>query len=539
MRYDEDRERGGAVHSPGLTLSRRRLLRAAGNTVALSVLPLAGGKGFVPASSAAERPEEPDMPSAGIKTAADLPVSDVMTRLSTYMSEARNRPLPGEVLERTKWALLDTFAATVSGAQLPAGQAAIKFVRGYGGKPVSTVVADETMCGPIEAALVNGVMGHADETDDVVRGPWHPGCNVLPAALALGEQFGISGAHFLRAVALGYDIGSRVMIASGVKMNFRAPTNSMGGVFGATAAAACAAGLTGQQMRWALAYAAQQCSGIDDFQRDLVHMEKAFMNGGMGARSGVASVLLVQSGFNAVNDIFSGPVSFFTAYSETAKPELLIDQLGQHYFASDVSFKHWPVGAPVQAPLDALQALLKKRPVDPEQVREIVIRYSEPGSITDNGGSPDINVQHAVALMLVDRTLTFKTIHDYSRMRDPEIVRLRSVTKLIPRPFDASAGAVGGAEDRELLRITLADGTRITQESVARDVRGAVVNPYNREWIVNKAKSLMTPVLGEERSAQLISRVLRLEEMKSILELRPLLQAKHGNPPMLSSWPMS
>src|SRR4029453_7454304 len=78
---------------------------------------------------------------------------------------------------------------------------------------------DTILCGPIEAALVNGTMAHADETDDTLApGPRHPGCNVVPAALALGEQFGASGVHFLRAVVLGYDIGTRVLeaIQSGI-----------------------------------------------------------------------------------------------------------------------------------------------------------------------------------------------------------------------------------------------------------------------------------------------------------------------------------
>jgi 2-methylcitrate dehydratase PrpD len=463
-----------------------------------------------------------------------------MTKLSTYVSEARKRPVPDEVLEKAKWALLDTFAAIVSGSQLPAGRAAIRFVRAYGGKPVATVLGDLTLCGAIDAAMANGTMGHADETDDVLGGPWHPGCNVLPAALALGEQCAISGAHFLRAIVLGYDIGTRVMFASGVKMDFRNPTNSMGGVFGATAAAACAASLTAQQVRWALAYAAQQCSGIDDFRRDPMHIEKAFMNGGMGARSGVTSALLVLSGFDGVNDIMSGSVSFFGPYTETANPALLVDKLGEHYYISEAHFKRWPVGAPLQPLLDALRVLLKREPFEPGQVREILIRYAEPGTITDNAGSPDINVQHAVALMLVDKKLTFESIHDYARMKDPALVRLRSVTKLIPRPFNERAGASGAAAEQQLIQITLADGRRITQDSITTGIAGTASNPWTREWMVAKARDLMTPVLGAGRTEQLIDRVLKLEQTRNILELRPLLQPDSvSGQPRLSQWPMA
>jgi len=72
------------------------------------------------------------------------------------------------------------------------------------------------VCGAIEAALANGVLAHADETDDS-HGPSrsHPGVSVIPAALAAGEQFGISGKHFLRAVTLGYDVGTRITMSMG------------------------------------------------------------------------------------------------------------------------------------------------------------------------------------------------------------------------------------------------------------------------------------------------------------------------------------
>ena len=206
-----------------------------------------------------------------------------MTKLSTYMSQARDRALPDDVLEQAKWHVLDTVAAMVSGSELAPGRAAIAFARAYGGKAVATVVGDTILCGPIEAALANGTMAHADETDDTLApGPWHPGCNVVPAALAVGEQFGTSGAHFLRAVVLGYDIGTRVMAAIQPGLaNSHKLTYGIGGVFGAAAAAGCAASLDAQKMRWVLDYTAQQSSGIESFPRDTDHIEKGFIFGGM------------------------------------------------------------------------------------------------------------------------------------------------------------------------------------------------------------------------------------------------------------------
>jgi 2-methylcitrate dehydratase PrpD len=176
-------------------------------------------------------------------------------------------------------------------------------------------VGSSLSAAPVDAALANGVMAHADETDDSHNASRsHPGCAVVPGALALAEQLGIEGTRFLRAVALGYDVGTRVVLAMGgaeFSYGSSVSTHSIAGTFGAAAAAACAAGLDARQMRWVLDYAAQQSSGIVAWRRDTEHIEKAFVFGGMPGRNGVTSALVVRSGWTGVDDIFSGADNFF------------------------------------------------------------------------------------------------------------------------------------------------------------------------------------------------------------------------------------
>src|SRR5262245_15588350 len=220
---------------------------------------------------------------AGV-AAGGQPVGPVMAALSSYMSAARERALPDEVAEKTKHHVLDTFAAMISGAHLLPGRAAIQFARGYGGERLATVVGSDVLCGPIEAALANGVLAHADETDDShAPSLSHPGCAVVPAALAVGDSPAIVGRPFLPAGALGYGVGPRVTMCLGVPALSRdahLSSHSIAGVFGAAAAAGCAAALDAQRMRWLLDYTAQQSSGIAAWQRDSDHIEKAFVLGG-------------------------------------------------------------------------------------------------------------------------------------------------------------------------------------------------------------------------------------------------------------------
>ena len=440
--------------------------------------------------------------------AAD-PASVMMTRLSTYMSEAAMRPLPADVIEKAKHHLLDTIAAMISGAELAPGRAAIQFARAYGGEKVATVAASKIVCGPIEAALANGVLAHADETDDSWPNGWHPGCNVVPAALAVGEQFAISGAHFLRAVALGYDVGARVLVAlrPGV-FDTHKSTHSIGGIFGSGAAAGCAASLKAQQMRWLLDYTAQQSSGIAAWDRDTDHIEKGFVFGGMPARDGVTAAILVQSGWTGVDDVLSGDDNFLLANAPHGDPNALTDQLGERYEIVRTNIKKWTMGSPIQAPLNALEIMLRRRPINPDEVRDIVVRMN-PGSVVDNREMPDVCIQHMLAVMLIDRTVTFNSAHDKPRMQDPSVLRQRMKVRLDPAA-------------PPLVTVTLVDGARLTENVTA--VRGTNANPMTREELTAKARDLMTPVLGAASTARLIDATLAIENLKSIRELRPLLQ---------------
>ena len=457
---------------------------------------------------------------AGAASAAQ-PLSPVMAALSAYMSAARERALPDAVVEKTKHHVLDTFAAMISGADLIPGRAAIAFAKSHGGRRTATVVGSDLLIGPIDAALANGVLAHADETDDShAPSLSHPGCAVVPAALAAGEETRIGGMHFLRAVALGYDIGPRVTMCLGVPALSRErhlSSHSIAGVFGAAAAAGCAASLDAQRMRWLLDYTAQQSAGIAAWQRDSEHVEKAFVFGGMPARNGVTSALLVRAGWTGIDDIFSGPDNYFLAYPPRNDLALLTDKLGERYEIVRTNIKKWSVGSPIQAPLDAIEILQKRQPFEADEVRKVTIRLgTREASVVNNREIPDICLQHMVAVMLMDKTVSFQAAHDVARMQDAAALRQRSKVEVVP---DAELEKV---VRQSIVTVALADGAELTEH--VRAVRGTADNPMPRAEVVSKCRDLIAPVLGSPKASALIEAVFALERLTNIRELRPLLQ---------------
>jgi 2-methylcitrate dehydratase PrpD len=455
--------------------------------------------------------------------AAAVPVGPVMATLSAYMAEAGERALPDEVVEQAKYHILDTFAAMISGSGLPPAQAALKFARDYTTDATATIAASTMTASPLEAALVNGMLAHSDETDDSNEySQSHPGCAVVPAALAAGEKFGADGTHFLRAVTLGYDVGPRVTIsfgAVGFRDNSHKATHAIAGIFGAAAAAGSLARLDDRQMRWLLDYAAQQSSGIGAWARDTSHIEKSFVFAGMPARSGVTAALVVQSGFTGVDDIFSGPDNFFDAYAPEARPELLIEQLGQRYEIVRTNIKKWTVGSPIQAPLDAMSNIFATHQVSPDDVKTIVVRLAHTEARTVNDREmPDICLQHMIAVMLLDKTASFQAAHDKARMSDPAVLRQRAKVELVESEELQSLEPARQA----IVEITMNDGAVLSNRVTA--VRGTVDNPMSRDEVIRKARDLCEPTIGKQQSDALVQRVFTLEKLSNVRDLRSIIQ---------------
>jgi 2-methylcitrate dehydratase PrpD len=451
-------------------------------------------------------------------------ISPVMRRLSQYIAHAGKRKLPPAITERTKHHVLDTIAAMVSGSRLLPGRKGISYVKGLGGTKEACVIGSRIVTTAANAALANGMCAHADETDDShAPSVMHPGCGIVPAALAVAEKERRNGEALLRAVALGYDVATRLTMSLNA-FRFREDglsTHSFGPTFGAAAAAGSVVKLDQRQARYLLSYAAQQASGISCWMRDEEHIEKAFDFGGMPARNGVTAATMVAQGFSGVEDVFSGERNFFIAHGRPADPEALVRGLGEDYEILRTNIKRWSVGSPIQAPLDSLSILIKEHGVKAEQVEKLTIRVAHRDkNTTDNRDMPDICMQHMCALMLIDGTVTFKSSHDDKRMRDRRVLEIRK--KVVLEGDDALTRTMPARQG--IVEIALRDGRSLRHHTTA--VRGTAENPMTRAEVDAKSYDLIAPVIGKARARKLCDAIWNLEGVKDVRKLRPLLQEK-------------
>ena len=451
-----------------------------------------------------------------------MPATDITGRLARYMVEARERRLAPQVAREAKHRILDTLAAMVSGAHLKPGEMAIRYAQSQGGIAEATVLTTDIRTSAVNAALVNGMLAHADETDDfepVTKA--HPGSAVVPAALAMAEREGRSGTELLSAVTLGYDLCCRFLLALGpdlVRGSHRSAEGTSS-TLGSVGAAASLARLDEKGMRYALSYAAQQVSGLWSWVRDAEHVEKAFDFSGMGARNGVTAAIMAQMGFTGVWDVLDGEHNALAALSTAPKPEEMVAGLGSRYFVTETAIKPFSVGYPIQAPLDAFLTLHREHGLTVNNVERIVVRLPEDGArIVNDRSMPDVNCQHIIAVALVDGTVSFEDSHSYERMKDPKVRAAKERVQLIadPKLMDPAAPRSG------LVEVTLRDGRSVSH--FTRHAPGTKENPMDTERVNAKARLLMEPVLGAEQTEGVIQRVNAADELDDVREMRHFLK---------------
>jgi 2-methylcitrate dehydratase PrpD len=364
------------------------------------------------------------------------------------------------------------------------------------------------------------MFAHADETDDShAASLTHPGCAIVPAALAMAERYARSGSELLRAVVLGYDIGTRFSLALGAGRFadcYHLSSHAYGGAFGATAAACALARLNAQQTAHALSYAVQMASGNRCWLRDPDHVQKAFVFGGMPASSGVQAALMAAAGFTGVADALEGTPGFFASFSEELDMLRAGELLGEHFAVMQTSLKKWSVGSPVQAALDAIDSLVRDDNIALRDIARITVTLPAQRARVVDSAMPNINLRHVLALYLKDSGVSFAALHDHKRMLDPAVLEIAA---------RISVEARAGAERHELAELTLitTDGRRLRR--APKHVRGQPDNPMSVDEVLHKARALMLPVLGGVRSDTLLERLLHADSIDDIAAVRELWQA--------------
>ena len=245
--------------------------------------------------------------------------------IRNWMYSTSFEDIPPDVRHTTLLALYDDIGCNLACSLIPVAHRMVDFVKLVGGPPDCSIMGFPLRTSVLNAALVNGTVGHGDEidaTDDTGQPRTLPA--VIAAALAAGQFAGASGQEVVRAVVLGHELSNRIHAVQAWAQRDTEMASGpidLGHSMDSAAAAGISLGLPPDRMEVALSLAATMvCDITPPIDRETEHMVKSFMRGGVGARNGVAAALMAKAGYDAPRDIFDGPQGFSIAAWEWRSP---------------------------------------------------------------------------------------------------------------------------------------------------------------------------------------------------------------------------
>lgn len=454
------------------------------------------------------------------------PEPGASARLASFASALTLDAVPGEVIGHARNLILDALGCCIQGSTLPWTRLVRDMVLDEAGPAQSTIFGSQHRVSASQAVLVNATAGHAFEMDDIHRDSIiHAGSIVTPIALAIAEaRNAMTGRHFLESVIAGYEVGTRVGSAASQSLLLKGfhPQGTTG-TFAAGAAAARALNLDAKKTLHTLGTAASQAGGLMAAQEGA--MVKRF-HSGRAAQSGVYAALLSERGFTGIENVVEADYGgYLHAYSDDARPDRLLDGLGERWETAAVGYKPFAAVTSIHTALEALSRIIEQNNLTPSDIANIHAYVSEPTyqhcaweyrsqSVT----AAQMNLFYGLAVMALDGA-AFVDQFDEDRIRDPQILEFIS---RIDATNDAEINALG-PQSRHTARLVVTTVDGASHELTVSTRKGSPDNPLSQNEIEKKFRSNASSLLADSEIDELQSLVLRVDELENVTALLPFL----------------
>jgi hypothetical protein len=403
----------------------------------------------------------------------DAPLSRQFGRWAAALDYA---DLPPAVVDRAKGVTLQALVSIMLGSRTDAGRQALALVLAdeAGVANGASVLVDGTTVTPGGAVFVNAEMALAGGKWDTFRMLTHPGCGIVPAALAAAEMSGASGREFIAGIVAGYEVMERMaaeFVPTVMARGFHA--GPVFGIFGAAVAAARVLGLSADQITAAIGLCVNLAGG---------NLESAGLREGAAVRNAMLAVALARNGARGRETALEGPAGFYHAfagnndgrlvYSFTGALETDIDNiaegLGAEWLFLETLYRIYSIPGYNIAHIELTSRLAEEhdiRPADVDRVEAVVnwleTQYPSPAFPTQREDLPGParrgSTRFYAAYGIIAR--------GYPLLPDvpdpPGVIELANRVTIIP------------AHDRPLfgprITIMLRDGRRFTADGTGRE----------------------------------------------------------------------
>jgi 2-methylcitrate dehydratase PrpD len=337
-----------------------------------------------------------------------------------YIVSSCFESIPGQALAVAKTAMQDCVGVALAGARHPGGSIPAEWARACMGAGSATVWGQDFKTSAHDAALVNGTAAHALDYDDVTWGLiGHPSVSLVPSVFALAETINASGRDVLHAYVVGFEVMAKLGRTTQPRHSLDAGWHATGtiGAFGATAACCKLLGLDAERTAHALGIVYSMTSGnVSNFGT----MSKP-LHAGLAARNAVEAAQWALAGFTSLPHPFDGSRSFHEVYSRGLPADMKpLAELGQIYelVVRGVVIKPYPCGVALHPAIDAVQALKREHPIDPDDIVSAeagVTKYTFDKlcyRVPQTGLEAKFSMPYTIARSILDDSIGFDTFTD-------------------------------------------------------------------------------------------------------------------------------
>jgi 2-methylcitrate dehydratase PrpD len=447
---------------------------------------------------------------------------EITAQVATFIEKTRISEMPGLVVQKAKQLVTDLLGVATAGSREKPARIIQGFIEEQNARGSATIIGTAQRSHPAASSLANGISGHVLDYDDVSEPMYgHPTVAVLPACLALGEELDVSGKDLLESYIIGLEV--TVKLSYGMNpAHYEHGWHSTCtlGSMGAAAAAAKLLGLTGEQLRTALALAASQAGGL---QQNFGTMIKPF-HSGRAAENGVLAALLAQRGWTGDQNILEAPLGFFHLFCGPGHydAERCVNSLGKPFEIDrpGIILKKYPSCAFSHPAIDAALIITQDPQYDVSKLERVegqihsladqILIHRNP----QTGLEAKFSMEACVALALLDGRVNTKSFAD-RRLANKDFKEiLKRVQRVVTANDKKGPRGFGPAEVRVLLK-----GGDIMEARVEK-AKGNAENPMTGEEIREKYLDCCSDVLSQRSIEKSLS---LLQDLDGLDGIRPLM----------------
>ncbi len=447
-----------------------------------------------------------------------------LLELCQFITSLQYDDLPKKVVDKTKIHIADTLGTALAGTCSNEFQQVSLF---RCGKAITPLWGTEYLTSPREAAFINGVACHVFELDDS-GGCDHSGAVVIPAvfaALSLAER-PITGEQLIVSVVVGYEVGRRILEATG---GYDAH-NSLGwhstGTCGTLAAAGAVAKLLDfdtHKCQQAITLATSFSSGLWAFIHDGSQAKK--VHAGRAAEGGLLAAQLADRSIHGPSLVFDDVWGGFFKTFNQGKSDLskLSENLGSDWMVHRATIKPYASCRGAHSSIDALIDILQETGKLSTDIKCVDIELNP--MLMDMCGSKShqslaatqMSLPYAIAAYIVHGSSGLES-YSFEKRHDP---RIQECYSNISMTVNHSMGKM------EEPRITVQFNDNTQSSKAVPRATGSAERPISNQAFHDKFFSLSEMALSGAEVTNLHHLLVDLEHLSDCLLLESFLSPKN------------